>query len=358
MRLSHREASSTIVGVALELSKVCSEILWPLLLQPSEQEFFRQLRFAAGAYSDFEAIVSKSPEIVSNLLEATNRQFKDRMKEPISSIQVALSTLGFLPARNFLASNLILGGGGGARAAGLLPGSPEMAEFLKYSLLSEKASEQGANTAEDRFIGGLVFDALRSRALKRGEDGKWTISKELETYISDVHKHSLTVAKNARKLAEVLVPHQALDKEVTLDGMLHDIGKVMLGVMLPDSHPTWAKAQLGSALECGLKEESSTYGLAHESYGYLVVSHLGFPKETCWITMYHHEPYLASRLGPTARTRATLVWLGDRLARYKEVHKKGQIDDSSVFRWFSACEAGIPGLTEKAFTAAVKGIAL
>ena len=320
----------------LEISKFVREVLTPLSCPPAAQEFLLRLRFAGGKYSDFAEVLAGSPESERNLLAAANQIFESRLKEKLTNPSVALSMIGFLPARNYLAASLT-----GGDKQGLLPGRPEVNKLLKYALEGER---NGSEFPTDYFLGGLIFDFIVTGLVPEGE---LTTPGGMGEHIENVWKHSLLVAKTVCRMSKQIIPDMALEKELSLDGLLHDVGKVAYHILYPEEEGKLSNG--GLTAECRWSDEHQAYEIAHDALGYLILSRLGFLKDTSWVVLYHHQPFLAKKRGPVVMIRSTLIWLADHLIRYRDHHRVKQPGDQIQRNWFHIVKQGIPTCTEKQF---------
>lgn len=322
--------------VPLDISKFVSEILNPLYCPAAAQEFLLRLRFSGGKYSDFAEVLQGLPESEENLLKACNQLFESKLKEKITNPSVALSMIGFLPARNFLAASLT-----GGDKNQLLPGNPEINRRLHYALDGER---NGGDFPTDFFLGGIIFDLLVTELVPVNE---LKMPGGMGDYIDAIWEHSNEVAKTACKMSAQLVPDLGLEKDLVLDGLLHDVGKI--GFRILDAQEESNLSNGPQTSENRWKNEHSAFGIAHDALGYLILSKLGFVKETAWVVLYHHQPYLAKRQGESILIRSIMIWLADHLIRYREQHKTKNMGERFSQNWFKIVKNGIPTCTEKDF---------
>lgn len=311
----------------------------PLSCPPAAQEFLLRLRFAGGKYSDFAEVLSGLPDSEANLLRAANQVFEGKLKEKLTNPSVALSMIGFLPSRNFLAASMVGGG------ANLLPGQPEIANWLRYALEGEA---QGGEYAPDYFLAGIIFDLLTAELIPVSELApKGGKKKGSGDFVSNIWDHSVSVTKAACKISKVIAPDFGLEKELVLDCLLHDIGKVGMHLLYPEEEKQLAmRVQTAENRWTG---EHEVYGLAHDALGYLMLSRLGFLKDTSWVVLCHHQPFLAKKRGDSVFVRAMLLWLADHLLRYREHHRAKSVGDRLIQNWYQAVKVALPACTEKDF---------
>lgn len=330
--------SGKILFVPLEFSKLVEPLFDSISYSASEIDFLRQLRYAGGLYSDFSKIIEKDKELVGNLLRAANQAAGDRLAEPIASVTVALSAIGFISARNFLARSIVQG-----HPKDLTPGGAQTSQILKFALRGEAQAEKYDLPAGDLFAAGLAFDILR---------GLSQVSDTIEASLLEIWAHGIQVASVASQLAAKLTPDHGLEKDLALDGIIHDIGKAVLAVRFPEDYAPALKNNPKYRLEASRLVEENLYGIPHDALGCLYLWKLGFLNETSWMTMYHHQPFLAQRFTKTNRWRTQFLWLSDYLCQYRSLHN-GEIDGPAIARIHSCISAIFPELSKPSFTEAI-----
>jgi hypothetical protein len=332
--------------VTFNFSKFIQNILVPLSFSAAEVGFMKGLRSAAGKYSDFAKIIETNPEIEKHFLGKLNETLQSRLKEPLTSAAVALSMVGFVPARNFMAASLLKGD-----LNKLSPGDPNIIKAIPFALEGEA---KGGQLATELFIGGLVYDILGSALQGDAE----------KALLLTLWKHGLQISHISCKLSQTLVPQMTLERSLCLDAVLHDLGKLgYLGldpIANPPSPSKTAPSKEQKKIDHSILadhtwlKELNTYGIPHDALGYFILSRFGFIQDTVWIALYHHQPFLAHRLGPSAHARTMLLWLADHLIRFKEFHQSSKIPDRLIQNWFKVLQPHLGTCPFQKFESAVK----
>jgi putative nucleotidyltransferase with HDIG domain len=112
----------------------------------------------------------------------------------------------------------------------------------------------------------------------------------------NVWNHSLRTAIRAKKLAEVeSLPVEACD-DAFLVGLLHDIGKVVLGASCPETYQKiWTTFQDDSTAL--IEAEQGTFGADHAHVGAYLLRLWGLPEAIAGPVQFHHAPRSADILG-------------------------------------------------------------
>ncbi len=319
----------------------------PIFYSPSEIEFLRQLRFAGGKYTDFAKILQENHEIETNLLSVANSVFAARLKEPVTSAAVALSMIGFLSSRNFLAASMIR-----RNDKDLIPDDPSVSRTLHYALAGESIYGIEGMLSADYFVAGLVFDILVSILTQPTEEG---IKIERPLFVDELWKHGLQVANIACQLARGLLPDLNLEKDLCVDGILHDIGKFVIYSDKDAFTLEQIKREKTLPDQMWMREVEEE-GMPHDTFGHFILWNLGFLSDSSWVVMYHHQPFLASRLGSTAYMRATLIWLADHISRNREYHHRPRVSERILSNWYEASSPALGRCTEERFKNVLLGI--
>lgn len=140
-----------------------------------------------------------------------------------------------------------------------------------------------------------VFDAVQMigfevvRALVLGIQVFEFCHKTARTELfQTVWSHSLRTAVRAKRLAAYEdLPYEACD-ETFLLGLLHDIGKVVLGASCPDEYQRiWVAHRENSAAL--VDAESRTFGADHAHVGAFLLRLWGLPEEVAQAVQMHHS---------------------------------------------------------------------
>lgn len=251
----------------------------------------RLLRTSSGTYPDFASLISRNLELEGNLLQFANKAVGSRLREPVTSPAAALSYLGFQPARELLTALIVSQQAKPQTspepteetAPELAPGSPEVRNLLRMAQLGEKHSS-------DLFVAGLVYDILR-------RIGGADTAPAVEAALSELWHRSFKITSAALSLAKDLAPERSLERDLAVDGMLHDIG---LGL--------WAVAFPGKAPPLNSRESRAWIA----AQGSLLLTRFRIFRETSWVCVYRREPYLARKRGLAISARSLLLWLAVR----------------------------------------------
>jgi putative nucleotidyltransferase with HDIG domain len=121
-------------------------------------------------------------------------------------------------------------------------------------------------------------------------------------------EHSLGCAIAARLIAEKKGLKEP--EEASIDGLLHDIGKVLLILQLPEEYEKAMRdADIG---DLSIYEtERAHYGTTHSSVGSWMAQKWRFPQKLIDVIEYHHKPHLSKN----APVESAIVHLADILVR-------------------------------------------
>ena len=113
---------------------------------------------------------------------------------------------------------------------------------------------------------GQLFDA-HERGYGYASNGLW--------------RHSLAMGMTSRIVAEEVGLSRTEQEEIFLDGLVHDIGKLVLGPLFEGS--------INATGLLGLKAENAQLGLTHVEAGVAVATHWNLPAHACDAIAYHHQ---------------------------------------------------------------------
>ncbi len=131
----------------------------------------------------------------------------------------------------------------------------------------------------------MVVAACASAIMDRGVPG-------YDLPAGELWRHSLAVSVAARGLAGEL-KIQAAD-EIFTAGLLHDVGKLVLGQFVQEDH-----AQIDSALAQGMSfeaAEAAVLGIDHAAIGAQVLAQWSLPEKIVHAVRWHHAPESYSRI--------------------------------------------------------------
>lgn len=147
----------------------------------------------------------------------------------------------------------------------------------------------GLNVVRGMLLGVSVFEAMQKTMV-----GLW--------------EHSLGCAIAARLIAKR--KGVAEPEEVSVAALLHDIGKVVLGLKFPEEYKKVMADTEAHGLFIG-EAEKSAFGISHAEAGAWVALKWNFPKSLVEVIEYHHKPQHSKNMP----LQAAIVHLADILIR-------------------------------------------
>lgn len=147
----------------------------------------------------------------------------------------------------------------------------------------------GLNVVRGMLLGVSVFEAMQKTMV-----GLW--------------EHSLGCAIAARLIAKRKGVSEP--EEISVAALLHDIGKVVLGLKFPEEYKKVMADTGAKRLFIG-EAEKAAFGVSHAETGAWVALKWNFPKDLVEIIGYHHKPQLAKNVA----LPAAIVHLADILTR-------------------------------------------
>lgn len=145
-------------------------------------------------------------------------------------------------------------------------------------------------------VRGVVLSASVFELMDRGIVGLW--------------EHSLGTAIASGVIAKALyVPEP---EEVSVAGLLHDIGKVVVPAKMPETYREICEHIERTTLSIG-QVEKKILGFDHSRIGMWLADEWNFPPNLTEPIVYHHTPALAKQ----ARIQTAIVHLADILIRAK-----------------------------------------
>lgn len=147
----------------------------------------------------------------------------------------------------------------------------------------------GLNVIKGMLLGVSVFELMQKAMV-----GLW--------------EHSLGCAA----LSNLMAKKKGLKspEDITIAGLLHDIGKVLLAVNIPEVYERLIAVTEKHGLTI-LEEEKMVLGTNHGEVGSWIANKWNFPKHLVEIIQYHHEPNRAR----AARVECAIVHISDILVR-------------------------------------------
>ncbi|MCL4537429.1 MAG: HDOD domain-containing protein [Nitrospirae bacterium] len=161
----------------------------------------------------------------------------------------------------------------------------------RISSVSQALILLGLNVVKGMLLGVSVFEAMQKTMV-----GLW--------------EHSLGCAITARIIAKKKDLKEP--EEVSVAALLHDIGKVVLGLKFPDEYKKiMAEAETKDIFI--FDAEKNYFGINHADAGAWIAQKWNFPYRLVEVIEYHHKPHLSKNV--TMQT--AIVHLSDILVRIK-----------------------------------------
>ncbi len=161
----------------------------------------------------------------------------------------------------------------------------------RISSLSQALILLGLNVVKGMLLGVSVFEAMQKTML-----GLW--------------EHSLGCAITARIIAQKKGLTEP--EEVSVAALLHDIGKVVLGLKFPEEY----KKIMAEAEDKGifiLEAEKKHFTISHAEAGAWIAQKWNFPRNLVEVIEYHHKPHLSN----SVPVQTAIVHLSDIIVRAK-----------------------------------------
>jgi HD-like signal output (HDOD) protein len=128
--------------------------------------------------------------------------------------------------------------------------------------------------------------------------------------------HSMQVASHAKSIAKMEGAESKMADEAFTAGMLHDIGKLILAVNLPQEFDeAWKRAQTDN-LEFDVAEQH-VFGASHADVGGYLIGLWGLPVPVVEAVALHHHPSRAPDMefSPLTCVHAANVFEGEKAVR-------------------------------------------
>ncbi len=162
----------------------------------------------------------------------------------------------------------------------------------------------GVNTVHGLLISSVVFDI---------------VSK----HMSGLWNHSLSCSTACNVIAKLLKIKEL--EEYMLSGLLHDFGKVIIAIQMPDASrdiTTLAKSEDILSIEA----EQLMLGFGHTRVNKWVADHWNLPAGIAAAMTFHHNPMVAGNY----KTLASVVHLADFFVRLFEIGSSGDNNVSEI----------------------------
>ncbi len=190
------------------------------------------------------------------------------------------------------------------------------ARLLKFVNSSFYGFPQNISTATDAIV-LLGFDAIRNLLLTTSMFDLFSNkNKETELKREKMWDHSLGCAVAAKVIGDYV--RYDNPEELFVSGLLHDIGKIVEMLFLPDDF-----AGVVSMVEnkniLMLAAEDHVLGYTHADVGRLLAERWNLPSKLVTVIACHHQPGLAGRFSQ----EAAIVHLADILCRAMNIGSGG-----------------------------------
>ncbi len=113
--------------------------------------------------------------------------------------------------------------------------------------------------------------------------------------------HSTVVGALSRAIADAEDGDEELLSDALTAGLLHDVGKLLLAVNLPNIHAKVMTQAIRDGV-CLTEAERCLFGAAHGETGAYLLGLWGLPESIVEAVAYHHQPHLCETPGFTALT--------------------------------------------------------
>jgi putative nucleotidyltransferase with HDIG domain len=144
----------------------------------------------------------------------------------------------------------------------------------RISSVSQALMLLGLNVVRGMLLGVSVFDAMQKTML-----GLW--------------EHSLGCAMTARLIAVRKGVNEP--EEVSIAALLHDLGKVAMGLKFPEEYKTsMSDAEMKDQFI--FEAEKERFFITHAEAGAWVAQKWNFPKHLVEVIEYHHKPHLSKNV--------------------------------------------------------------
>uniref|UniRef100_A0A7C4AJ14 HDOD domain-containing protein n=1 Tax=Thermodesulfovibrio aggregans TaxID=86166 RepID=A0A7C4AJ14_9BACT len=162
----------------------------------------------------------------------------------------------------------------------------------------------GLNAVKGLLLGVSVFEIMKKSMI-----GLW--------------EHSLSTAIFARIIA--IKKELQSPEEISIGGLLHDIGKVILIIALKDEYlKIIDSVQGGERLLYEVEREN--FGITHAEVGGIIAKKWNFPLKLIEPMMYHHRPQMSEKF----KMETAVVHLANTLALSRGVGYSGEVYVPSV----------------------------
>jgi HD-like signal output (HDOD) protein len=159
----------------------------------------------------------------------------------------------------------------------------------------------------------LGVERIRSLALSAHVFSAFEPAKHPAIPVQDIWAHCFQTGLLAQQVAQHETRGPALLEECFTAGTLHDIGRLILAVNVPDPYRQ-VLARVRSGDTTLIQAEREAFGASHADVGAFLLGVWGLPTPLVEAVALHHEP---NRTRQRAFSPVTAVHVADALAQYK-----------------------------------------
>lgn len=170
-------------------------------------------------------------------------------------------------------------------------------------------------------ISYLGIETVKSLVLTVNAFSQFEGAKLKAVSLEEIWSHSLAVASGAKQIAKAEGCSARVQEEAFVAGMLHDLGKLILGLNFPAEYVEVSRKAVGG--ESWLEAERSSFGLDHADVGGALIGLWGLPGPVVETIALHHRPTAsaAKEFSPLAA-----VIVADGLARNPDTGGIGEAE--------------------------------
>ncbi|OFZ19611.1 MAG: hypothetical protein A2X94_17370 [Bdellovibrionales bacterium GWB1_55_8] len=224
-------------------------------------------------------------------------------------------------------------------------------ELLKYSIKTEEQLLASRSEYSDMgFAAGLLFDFLAQIIGAIAEDKKRAMA-----FLDSSYSHGLRTAQIAGELAK-LIPDFAFQKYLFSVCLIHDLGKVCMGIL---DQEYFAFSEMAKKNEwpraVRLFVEQERFGTDHAVIGSHLCHQFRILRPIDKVVRYHHAPFLLKSRNRNLQQLSSLLCLATNIAsNFKKVDKA----DDPVFALWKGPEIQDFRLDSRAIMAAVSKVTI
>ena len=137
-------------------------------------------------------------------------------------------------------------------------------------------------------ISYLGVETIKSLVLTVNAFSQFEGSKLKAVSLEEIWSHSLSVASAAKQIARAEGCGVRVQEEAFVAGMLHDLGKLILGLNFPAEYVEVSRHAVGG--ESWLEAERASFGVDHADVGGALIGLWGLPGPVVETIALHHRP--------------------------------------------------------------------